>query len=102
MDRDVTVRFFQVTGSDAQEPLETVIRKIGGIASKREIERELGNGIRLRLERFESHDDDIFTGDLTRIQTENLPSKVTDDDTDPLPFEELEQIQFTPVHIRMR
>ena len=88
MDRQVTAWFYEVTELDGGESLETVLRRIHAIEVHAEKEREVGEGIGLRLEVLEE-DGDLMVGDLTRIQSQNLPGQVTEDGTEPLPFDHL-------------
>ncbi|MGB3721328.1 MAG: hypothetical protein WA979_00735 [Pacificimonas sp.] len=88
MDRDVTVRFYQLKPEgDIVETAEETLRRIGKVA-KRERERDVGNDIRLRLEMLSERKGLLF-GDLTRVQTDNLPGHVTDDENARLPVDEI-------------
>lgn len=82
-DRDITVRFFQVIDlSDNPEPLEDALQRIGKKPVKQR-EREVGSGLALRLEHVEQSGE-LWLGEITRTQTENLPAHVTATGTDPL------------------
>jgi hypothetical protein len=88
MDRDVTVRFYDILNEDEHErSLEDVIADIENL-DKADRERDVSGGIRLRLEHVE-RDNGLIFGDLTRVQTENLPGHVTDQENDPLPVERI-------------
>jgi len=88
MDRDVTIRFYEIQPINGDGlALETVLQAINELP-KRDREQGVSGNITLRLEHLEERDD-LFYGDLTRVQTENLPGHVTDDDNDPLPVNEI-------------
>lgn len=89
MDRDITVRFYELTvGGGARTNPAGVLRRISGLANKRDRQCDVGNGICLRLEGV-SEGDGLLFGDITRVQTDNLPGHVTDQDNDPLPVDEI-------------
>ena len=88
MDRDVTIRFYEIIKiEDFGSSLEDVIAEIEGLA-KVDRERDAPGDIRLRLEHVERRNS-LILGDLTRVQTENLPGHVTDDENDPLPVDRI-------------
>jgi hypothetical protein len=88
MDRDVTIRFYEIQPADADgRSLEDVMREVNEMP-KRDRERGVLGGITLRLEHLEERDG-LLLGDITRVQTENLPGHVTDDENDKLPVDEI-------------
>lgn len=88
MDRDVTVRFYEISQlEDGGRLLEDVIRDIDGLG-KVAREKEVSGPITLRLEHLEERDG-LLLGDLTRVQSENLPGHVTDAENDPLPVDRI-------------
>lgn len=87
MDRDVTIRFYEVVNSSNHGPaLETVLAAIYA-ARPRDRESDAPE-VRLRLEMLRE-EDGVLLGDVTRVQTENLPGHVTDETTDALPVHEI-------------
>jgi len=88
MDRSVSIRFYEVVSNDGGLSLGDAIRDIAGIEDKVRRQRELAPGLHLRLEHYEVRNG-LILGDLTRIQTENLPGQVTAEDLEGLPFGEL-------------
>lgn len=87
MDRDVTIRFYEIVNNNNHGPsLEGVLREL---IARRPRQRESdAPGVRLRLEHLRE-DAGLVIGDLTRVQTQNLPGHVTDDNTDALPVAEI-------------
>ncbi|WP_394271013.1 hypothetical protein [Qipengyuania sp.] len=89
MDRDVTIRFYEIQYLDDGAPqLADTLRQISGL-SKTQREQEVVGSITLRLEHLEETDDGLFLGDLTRVQTDNLPGHVTDENNDRLPVDRI-------------
>lgn len=88
MDRVVTARFYEVVGMDVGLPFKEAIEKVAAIASRADRERNLGNDLVLRLEHLETHGN-LTVGDMTRIQTENLPGAPSDDTLNPLQDDKL-------------
>lgn len=79
----ITTRFFRVSGFSDQTPtLETVLAQIGAIAVLRDrfrnAGREDGEEMQVRLERL-AQNGDFWTGEFTRLQSEDVPATVTDD-----------------------
>lgn len=88
MDRDVTIRFYDVLNEeDFETPLAEVLARINNLP-KADREKDVSGGIRLRLEHMEE-DAGLILGDLTRVQTENLPGHVTAEENDPLPVDRI-------------
>lgn len=88
MDRDVTIRFYEIRKAEgAGDDLEDVIREIAE-SPKPARERLVSDNITLRLEHLEERGGVLF-GDITRVQTENLPGHVTDEENDPLPVDRI-------------
>lgn len=88
MDRNVTVRFYHLTGETQGAPTFDAILR--GLETRAKLQRhaDVGDGIILRLERL-SENDGLLIGDFTRVQVENLPGHVTDDDINPLPVDQI-------------
>ncbi|MCA0891642.1 hypothetical protein [Qipengyuania flava] len=88
MDRDVTIRFYEIqpTGNGGLT-LEDVLRHLDELP-KRDRESDVANSIVLRLEHLEERDG-LFLGDITRVQTQNLPGHVTDEENDRLPVNQI-------------
>jgi hypothetical protein len=88
MDRDVTVRFYEIHQVDGGgRAFEEVIRDVAAL-QKVEREKDVSGPITLRLEHLEERDG-LLLGDLTRVQTENLPGHVTDAGNDRLPVDRI-------------
>jgi hypothetical protein len=88
MDRDITVRFYEIVSAvEGAAPVEDILDRLAG-DRKRRREVDVGDGIVLRLEHLE-RDGALRVGDITRVQTDNLPGHVTDDDTARLPVDEI-------------
>jgi len=88
MDRDVTIRFYELRHQDgAGADLGEVMAQINDLG-KRDREKEVTGGVTLRLEHLEERNG-LLLGDITRVQTENLPGHVTDDANDPLPVDRI-------------
>lgn len=96
MDRDVTVRFFTIIQSEtSNEELLQVLKRAWDLPNAKGRERLIGKdverdieGMTLRLEHLEDRGG-LLIGDITRVQTKNLPGKVTDKTTEKLPFSAL-------------
>ena len=88
MDREVSVRFYEIISAEGQPNLGDAIRRIGAIPDKTNRQRGLARGLDIRLEHLEERGN-LLLGDLTRVQTENLPGQVTAVDVEELPFGEL-------------
>ena len=88
MDRDVTIRFYEMQPlENGGRSLEDVLRHLDGLP-KREREADVSGSITLRLEHLEEVDG-LVLGDLTRVQTQNLPGHVTDEENDRLPVSQI-------------
>lgn len=88
MDRDVTIRFYEIDHlEEFGDTLENVIQQIDAL-DKVDREKNVSGGVRLRLEHLEDRNGLIY-GDITRVQTENLPGHVTDIENDPLPVDRI-------------
>jgi hypothetical protein len=86
MDRDVTVRFYEISPVNAgQDSAEQMLRDIYALHAN---DREKDVGVVLRLEHLEDRNG-LVLGDITRVQRENLPSNVTDDAAEPLPVDQI-------------
>lgn len=88
MDRDVTVRFYDILNEDDFELSLAAVLAVIEALPKADREKDVSGGIRLRLEHIEQ-DAGLILGDLTRVQTENLPSHVTAEENDPLPVDRI-------------
>lgn len=87
MDRNITVRFYEIDEQARGRSFEEALRE----ACSQPIpdrETEVGDGLVLRLEHLHERDD-LIVGDFTRVQTQNLPSHPTAAATDPLPIDRL-------------
>lgn len=87
MDRDITVRFYEIEHA-GQGPTFADALRVAAALPLAQRERVVGEGITLRIEHF-SEVDGIISADFTRVQTDNLPSHPTDVSTDPLPIHRL-------------
>lgn len=88
MDREVTVRFYSITSVEGvTDPFESLIDR-ANCTPKQSRHKSVREGITVRLESL-TEKNGLLIGDLTRIQTENLPGKVTELDVEPLPFDRL-------------
>jgi len=87
MDRDVTVRFYEIEHTGQGRTFADALRAADALPLPQR-ERFVGDGINLRLEHFAEFDG-VITADLTRVQTDNLPSHPTEEATDPLPVNRL-------------
>ncbi len=89
MDRVVTVRFYQIEHpNDGSPRVEQILRDI---VSRPRRDREVGlddGAVVLRLEEL-GDGGNILIGDLTRVQTRNLPGHVQDDDVARLPVDQI-------------
>jgi hypothetical protein len=86
VDRDITVRFYEIEPNNVGQPsAEQMLRQIYDLHAN---DREKDVGAVLRLEYLEERNG-LLVGDITRVQTENLPSHVTDDSADPLPVDQI-------------
>lgn len=88
MDRDVTVRFYELRWP-ADGPAD-ISGAFHALSQRPRSEREfsVNDEIVLRLDDFDEGDGLIW-GDMVRVQTDNLPSHVQDDSSDPLPVERI-------------
>lgn len=88
MDRDITIRFYEIRHTEEfGVDLDHAIAQIEQL-DKIDRERDVSGGIRLRLEHIERRNG-LILGDLTRVQTENLPGHVTNEENDPLPVDRI-------------
>lgn len=87
MDRDVTVRFYEIEHAEMGLSFAETLNVINGLTL---LDRQAlaGDGITIRLEELRSARGLMF-GDFTRVQTSNLPSYPTPTSTDPLPIDQL-------------
>lgn len=84
MDKNITVRFFDVERFSADTPrMLAAFREIEALALG-DRECEVVGGCSVRLERLEEINEDIVVGEITRIQDTNFPSEVHEDGTQPL------------------
>lgn len=82
-----TVRFFEIQDvAKHGEALRAVLDRLEKWALPGR-EKDV-SGVMLRLEHLEKHGD-LYLGDLTRVQKDNLPGVVTDKGIDPLPVRKL-------------
>lgn len=88
MDRNVTVRFYLIESVGHAGLLFADALRQAWARPLAERESEAGDGVVMRLEHLEEADG-LLLGDLTRVQTENLPSHPTHQASDPLPIDRL-------------
>jgi hypothetical protein len=90
VDRTVTVRFYEIEQpNDGSRRFEDILRELAKLP-KRNREGALDDGaVVLRLEHLWQDNDGILIGDLTRVQTHNLPSHVIDENVERLPVDEI-------------
>lgn len=87
MDRDVTVRFYEIEQvGDGYSFADTIKALL--LRPLAERQAGAGEGIVIRLEEARTARGVVF-GDLTRVQTSNLPSHPTDTASEPLPVTQL-------------
>ncbi len=87
MDRKVSIRFYEIDypNNDAAR-IEDILQDLAGLPK---LERQIGlddGEVTLRLEELEVSDE-LLVGDLTRVQTRNLPGHVIDETVERLPVE---------------
>lgn len=89
MDRHVSVRFYEIEyPNDGSARVEAILNNLAGLP-KRDREAGLDNGeVVLRLEHLEERDG-LILGDITRVQSRNLPGHVVDDDVARLPVDQI-------------
>ena len=84
MQNNITIRFFQVS-KEKQNHLgvKELLKKISSL-SLSDREAQLGEALRVRLERLDVEKSGYMSGEITRIQSANLTSEVHADGTRPL------------------
>lgn len=88
MDKDITVRFYELRWpDDGPNDISDALRALHRLP-RRERERPVNDEIVLRLDDFDEGDGLIW-GDIVRVQSDNLPSHVQDDSSDPLPVDRI-------------
>lgn len=87
MDRDVTVRFYEIASEEGVVTIDEALRALDALP-KPDREYEVGDHVILRLEHLQELDG-LLIGDITRVQTANLPGHVVDDDLDRLPVDRI-------------
>lgn len=87
MDRRVTAQFHAVYFAGGEIDLVEAVRRVEALDLPSR-ERTLGNGIKLRLEDA-SYENGMVLAELTRVQSENLPTEVTPTGIGPLPLPEI-------------
>lgn len=88
MDRVVTVRFYEIQYPGDGPQFEELLRAVAALPT-REREAALDEGaVVLRLEEL-GEANGIFIGDMTRVQTRNLPGHVRDNEVARLPVDEI-------------
>jgi len=84
MENWITIRFFKVHTTNSADPtLDVLINNIDKIQPPSQRESELGQFLRVRLERT-SVAGSYISGEVTRIQSQNMPSEVHPNETKPL------------------
>ena len=77
MDKIVCVRFFRVSRASTDHPaLADLLRRIGDINQIPNREKMLAPNFEVRLEVFDIDGRDAVVGEMTRIQSTNLPSQI--------------------------
>ena len=77
MDKWVAVRFFKVQKmSKSHTSLVDVLETIGNMDEVESREKSLAQNFHVRIEIFDKDGKDAIVGELTRIQTTNLPSQI--------------------------
>jgi hypothetical protein len=85
MDKNVTVKLFRIERANETVPrLLDVLRRIDAIEGYANRERNIGRNFVVRLELLEEENQHVVCGELTRIQSTNMPSEVTTDGRIPL------------------
>lgn len=88
MDRNVTVRFYEIHRNSPNSPtMEDALRSLGALP-KRDRENEIDDGVTLRLEHLEE-EHGLIIGDITRVQSRNLPGHVVEEDVNRLPVDRI-------------
>tara|TARA_B100000678_G_scaffold267492_1_gene253077 strand:+ start:369 stop:1223 length:855 start_codon:yes stop_codon:yes gene_type:complete len=88
MDKDITVRFYELRWpEDGPAGVADAFRDLAALP-RRDRERAVNDEIVLRLDDFDEGDGLIW-GDIVRVQSDNLPSHVQDDSSDPLPVDRI-------------
>jgi hypothetical protein len=88
MDRDVTVRFYELRWpDDGPADISDALRALHQ-RPHRERELSVNDEIILRLDDF-GEGDGLIWGDIVRVQSDNLPSHVRDNSSDPLPVDRI-------------
>lgn len=78
MDKSVAVRFFKVKRlSDDRPSLASLLEVIGNVNQPEDREKLLAQNYTVRLEIFDKEGTDYVVGELTRIQTTNMPSHIS-------------------------
>lgn len=83
MDRRISAKYFTVETGDVGPAFEDTLRQISLIEMRADRERTLADDVVLRLEHLEERGE-LILGDLTRIQTENLPGFPDEQSVNPL------------------
>lgn len=88
MDRNVTVRFYELRWPD--DGPENISGAFAALhqSPRRERERPVNDEIVLRLDDY-GEGDGLIWGDIVRVQSDNLPSHVREDSSDPLPVDRI-------------
>ena len=77
MDRWVAVRFFRVSRASESHPtFADVLETIGNINDMDLREKKLAPGVDVRLEVFDKEGQDVIMGEMTRLQSTNMPSHI--------------------------
>ena len=83
MDRRISAKYFTIVEGDIGPSLEDALGRIQEIDRRADRERRLADDVVLRLEHLETRGG-LIIGDLTRIQSENLPGFPDDEMVNPL------------------
>ncbi|MEA1833997.1 hypothetical protein U8607_18065 [Methylobacterium durans] len=78
MDKNVTVKLFRIERANETVPrIIDVLRRIDAIQGYGNRERHIGSNFVVRLESLDEENQHVVCGELTRIQSTNMPSEVT-------------------------
>ncbi|MGU3496300.1 hypothetical protein ACLBXM_19850 [Xanthobacteraceae bacterium A53D] len=77
MDQNVSVRLYRLSRPDEAAPRISDVLKMIGNLSHADRERKLGTSLDVRLELIEEENSHIICGEMTRIQSTNLPSEIS-------------------------
>jgi hypothetical protein len=83
MDRRISAKYFTIIDNEVGPSFEEILQNVSSIEVCADRERTLEGDVTIRLEHLEERGD-LFVGDLTRIQSDNLPGFPDNDSINPL------------------